>query len=68
MEKNLKINLLLLLFLAISISDFVNAQDQTFKMKDGTIIVGIVKEETDTDIQVQTQFGLVTINKSDLIL
>ena len=64
----MKIKSLLVLFLAISISDFVNAQDQTFKLKDGTIIVGSIKQETESDIEVQTKFGIVTINKSELIL
>ena len=43
------------------------AQEQTFKLKDGTVISGTVQEETDLTMQVQTKFGLVTINKNELI-
>ena len=64
----MKFKLLLFTTFIISISNFVNAQDQTFKLKDGTIIVGFIKQETESDIEVQTKFGIVTINKSELIL
>ena len=43
------------------------AQEQTFKLKNGTVIIGKVQEETDLTMQVQTKFGLITINKDDLI-
>ena len=58
----------ILVIILICCSNFVNAQDQTFKLKDGTIIVGSIKQETESDIEVQTKFGIVTINKSELIL
>ena len=64
----MKIKLLLFFSFAISISNFVFSQEQTFKLKDGTVISGTVQEETDSTIQVETKFGIVTINKSELIL
>ena len=38
------------------------AQEQTFTLIDGTVIIGTIQEETDLTMQVQTKFGLVTIN------
>ena len=61
------IRLLLLITYTISFSNFVYAQDQSFKLKDGTIILGTIQEETDLTMQVQTKFGIVTINKNELI-
>ena len=43
------------------------SQDKTFKLKDGTVIIGTIQEETNSTLIVQTKFGLVTINKSELI-
>ena len=43
------------------------SQDETYKLKDGTVIVGTIQEETNSTLIVQTKFGLVTINKSELI-
>ena len=63
----MKIKLLLFFSFAITISNFVFSQEQTFKLKDGTVISGTVQEETDLTMQVQTKFGLVTINKNELI-
>ena len=36
------------------------AQEQTFKLKDGTKIVGEIVEETETSLSVLTKFGLHT--------
>ncbi len=44
------------------------SQEKPFKLKDGTSIVGTAQEETDSTIQVETKFGIVTINKSELLL
>ena len=63
----MKIRLLLVVIFVISINNLINAQEQPFKLKDGTINIGTVKEETDLTMQVQTKFGLITINKDDLI-
>ncbi len=63
----MKLRLLLFVTLSISINSLIYAQGQTFKLKDGTIISGTVQEETDLTMQVQTKFGLITINKDDLI-
>ena len=43
------------------------SQDKTFKLKDGTVVIGTIQEETNSTLIVQTKFGLVTINKSELI-
>ena len=64
----MKLRLLLFVTFAISINNLVHAQEQTFKLKDGTVIVGTVQEETDLTMQVETKFGIVTINKSALLL
>ena len=47
------------LFITIAFS-----QENTFKLKDGTVIVGEIMEETDSTISVLTKFGLVAIDKN----
>ena len=42
-------------------------EEQSFKLKDGTVINGTVLEETDLTFSVQTTFGVVTINKNELV-
>ena len=64
----MKLRLLLFVTFVISINNLVHAQEQTFKLKDGTVIIGKVQEETDLTMQVETKFGIVTISKSELIL
>ena len=46
---------------------YIYSQDQTFKLQDGTIIVGAVKQETDSTYILQTQMGLATLNKDELV-
>ena len=41
--------------------------EQTFRLKDGTVVSGSVQNETDLEIEVLTKFGLVKINKTSLI-
>ena len=41
--------------------------EETFKLQDGSIVSGTIQNETDTEIEVLTKFGLVKINKSFLI-
>ena len=41
---------------------------EQFQLKDGTIIKGDRLSETETTIEVQTSFGIITINKGDLLL
>ena len=43
------------------------AQEQTFKLQDGTIIVGAVQEETETTYIIETKYGSVTLNKDELV-
>ncbi|SVE54753.1 uncharacterized protein METZ01_LOCUS507607, partial [marine metagenome] len=59
-------SLLSLIYLTLAIS-LIFAQDQTFKLQDGTIVVGSVQEETETTYIVQTKYGSVTLNKDELV-
>ena len=43
------------------------AQEQTFTLQDGTVIVGSVKEETETTYIIETKYGSVTLNKNELV-
>ena len=43
------------------------AQEQTFKLQDGTVIVGSVQEETETTYIIVTKYGSVTLNKNELV-
>ena len=43
------------------------AQEQTFKLQDGTVIVGSVQEETETTYIIKTKYGSVTLKKDDLV-
>ena len=43
------------------------AQQQTFTLIDGTIIIGTVQEETHTEYIVQTKYGSVTVDKGELV-
>ena len=54
---------ILLLFITISLF----AQEQTFKLQDGTIIVGSIQEETEITYIIQTKYGSVTLNKDELV-
>ena len=47
---------------------FCFSQNQEYVLKDGTKFTGTVISESDTDLVVQTNFGAVTIKKSDLVL
>ena len=57
------------LYYAISLIIFASlfAQDQTFKLQDGTVIVGSVQEETETTYIIETKYGSVTLNKNELV-
>ena len=46
-----------ILIIIIVIISALFAQDQTFKLQDGTIIVGSVQEETETTYIIQTKYG-----------
>ena len=43
------------------------AQEQTFKLQDGTVIVGSIQEETETTYIIVTKYGSVTLNKDELV-
>ena len=40
---------------------------QSFKLKDGTVINGTMIKENNDTLTIQTQYGLVTINRSEII-
>jgi hypothetical protein len=44
-----------------------SGENQSFKLQDGTIIVGLVIEETETTFIIQTKYGSVTLNKDELV-
>ena len=44
-----------------------SSENQSFRLKDGSVVVGTIQNETDTEIEILTKFGLVVINKSFLI-
>jgi len=46
---------------------FIVGQEQEFKLKDGTKIKGSIVGESDTELVIQTSFGVVTINRDNLI-
>jgi len=56
-----------LILLSIAIITTLCAQDQTFKLQDGTVIVGSVQEETETTYIIVTKYGSVTLNKDELV-
>ena len=45
----------------------VLSQDQTFTLKDGTVVVGSVQQETETTYIIQTKYGSITVNKNELV-
>ena len=59
-------SILIILFSIVTL--FAQSNDgQSFKLKDGTVINGTIIEETDLTFSVQTTFGVVTINKNELV-
>ena len=44
-----------------------SSENQSFKLKDGTVISGIVVEENDETFTIQTKYGTVTVNKNELV-
>jgi len=55
------------LLIIVNITFSQSGENQSFKLKDGSVVVGTIQNETDTEIEVLTKFGLVVINKSSLI-
>ena len=43
------------------------AQEQTFKLQDGTVIVGSIQEETESTYIIQTKYGSITLNKNEMV-
>ena len=44
-----------------------SGENQSFKLQDGTVIVGSVQEETETTYIIVTKYGSVTLNKDELV-
>ena len=53
--------------LLIIIVSSLFSQDQQFKLKDGTVIIGTVQEETDSTYTISAKYGSITVNKNDLV-
>ena len=60
-------NVLNRVFISIIIISTLFSQDQQFKLKDGTIVVGTVQEETDTTYTIETKYGSITVNKNEMV-
>jgi len=58
--------LIILLILATLVFS-QSAESQSFKLKDGTVINGTVTEENNDSITIQTQYGSVTINRTEIV-
>ena len=43
------------------------AQERTFKLKDGTVIVGSIQEETESNYIIKTKYGSITLIKDKII-
>ena len=46
---------------------FLFADTKTFTLTDGTVITGTVLSETDSSLVINSQFGVITIDKSQLV-
>ena len=57
-----------IIILCLAIISIGFAETQEYVLKDGTKLKGSVLSESDPDLVVQTNFGSVTIKKSDLVL
>ena len=44
-----------------------SGENQSFKLQDGTVVVGLIIEETETTFIIQTKYGAVTLNKDELV-
>ena len=55
-----------LFIILLLIMSSLSAQN-SFELKDGSTINGTVLSETETEIKIQTQFGIITISKSEII-
>ena len=54
-------------FISIIIISTLFSQGQQFNLKDGTVVVGTVQDETDTTYTIETKYGSVTVNKNELV-
>ena len=57
----MKYFLVIILFIGLIFSQ--SGENQSFKLQDGTVIIGLVIEETETTFIIQTKYGSVTLNK-----
>ena len=55
------------IFSIITITILFSQDQKTFKLKDGTIVNGAVIEETETTITIKANYGVITINKENLL-
>ena len=59
-------NLFIVMLIVFCIGSYLNAQ-QTFSLKDGTVIRGEIINETSQEIIIKTLYGEITLNKSEII-
>ena len=59
-------NILIIILLAGLIFS-QSGENQSFKLQDGTVIIGLVTEETEATFIIQTKYGSVTLNKDELV-
>ena len=56
-----------IIFLVTTVATLFSQDQKTFNLKDGTVINGTVIEETDTAITIKADYGVIKINKKDLV-
>ena len=61
----MKYILVIILFIGLIFSQ--SGENQSFKLQDGTVIIGLVTEETEATFIIQTKYGSVTLNKDELV-
>ena len=61
----MKYFLVIILFIGLIFSQ--SGENQSFKLQDGTVIIGLVTEETETTYIIETKYGSVTLNKNELV-
>ena len=55
-----------ILFIIMAVSFLLSKEEHTFKLQNGTKIKGIIMSEDDSIFEVDTEFGLVQIEKKDV--
>ena len=56
------------IFIIMILFSLTLAEETKYELKDGSVIVGDIVSQTETEIVVDTKFGWVTILKSDILI